>query len=207
MPANVHVELQTTVRQADVPKDFVSNSLYFQAGAVTPGQADYQALVDHVRDIFYTANTGGTAPWGEWVGRGGRVVAYDMAAAKPRPELAVSTHVPTTWEAAGLGPRHVALCMSFYAARNLPSQRGRIFLGPWLASRLTETPNSGTRSTVMDLAQRLYALGSLSPTPFLHVVHSQKLNNFQPVTHYWCNDVWDTIRKRLSKETVRTLYP
>jgi hypothetical protein len=60
----------------------------------------------------------------------------------------------------------------------------------------------------MDLAQRLQQTNaSGSAVTMTHQVYSEKMKLAHPVTNYWCNDVWDTQRRRLSKETIRVRFP
>jgi hypothetical protein len=204
----VHVLVQQTVRQSDVPKDVVDHTLAFTADQASVGGAEYQHLADWVRDVFSGEHSTGTSPWTRYLGRGLRVLVYDHSDPKPRPERAVSVYTPSTWESAPLGPRQVACCLSFYSGRNLPSLRGRTYLGPFSVSDLGETVPNSLRLSIMDLAQRLFA-GQPSGTSvqWAQQVFSQKQGVFHPVTNYWANDVWDTMRSRLAKETLRVRYP
>jgi hypothetical protein len=207
VPQDLHIQIEQTVRQNDPIKDKVVNSIYMHTEAAAVAGADYQGIADAVKKIFFGPNTGGTAPWNRFSGRAGRVLVYNMADPKPRPERAVSTYTPTTWAVVDTGPRQAALCLSFYSGRNLKSSRGRIYIGPLDVSDMATLPSSGLRQSVLDIGSRLFNIGAIGGLTWSHSIHSQKLANFQVVTNYWCNDVWDTVRKRLSKETTRNLYP
>lgn len=203
-----HFQIEQTVRQADTAQDKCEHSLYLETGSAL-GAGDWQAIADAVMKIFFDPTKTGTAPWTRYGGRGGRVFAYDLADAKPRPEKAVSVYTPTTWSTAATGPRQVACCLSFYADRNLPSQRGRLFIGPFDVGDMGEHPTSALQQSIMDIGDRLYALGAnpIGGISWDWSQHSAKQNLTRPVTNYWCNDVWDTQRRRLSKETSRLRRP
>lgn len=209
MPINAHVQIEQTVRQTDVAQDKVENSIFLTTQAAAAAGADWQALADKVRDIWFDPNKTGTAPFTRFGNRGGRVFVYDMADAKPRPEKAVSLYGPAVWASTPTGPRQVALCLSFYSGRNLPTSRGRVFLGPWDNSDMEEHPTSALQQSVMDVGDRLYALATnpIGGLTWTWAIHSQKENAFKVVTNYWCNDVWDTQRRRLSKEAGRLRKP
>jgi hypothetical protein len=99
-----------------------------------------------------------------------------------------------------MGPRDVALCVSFYADRNLPRQRGRLYIGPIILSLLGERPDATLRDRLLSLADHLNGIGGVNVS---WVVHSPTTNTDHDITYAWVNDVWDTMRKRDVKETVR----
>lgn len=206
--ALVRFEIAQTVRQADVPKDVVDATIYFDSGATSMATGDHNAWAAHIGHIWFGDTNTGTSPWTQFSGRDGRVVTYDMADPKPRPERGVFVYTPGTHENGALAPRHVACCISFYANRNLPSYRGRVFLGPFLLGQVGETVPNSLRLQIIDLAQRLQQTNAAgSSVTMTHQVYSEKMKLAHPVTNYWVNDVWDTQRRRLSKETLRVRFP
>lgn len=206
MGPNARVEVTTQVRSADVPKDLIVNTMHFQSGTSSPLISDYQELADKVKSVWTTASGfGGLYPWTRCAHRGVTVNVYDLTDPKPRPERGHSSYTPLSWETTALGPREVALCLSFYSDRNLKSQRGRIYLGPFLNSEMTEVPGDGVTGTLIDLAKGIdtmttvanWRLEVYSPTHLQHHV----------VTNYWVNNVWDEVNGRDTKETIRLRYP
>lgn len=171
--------------------DAIDNTLYFNVSGSVEAP-DYQALANDLLNIWIAK------PWA--AGRFIDIRAYNMDDAKPRPVKARAT--ATVTGTAPSGPRQVALALSYFADRNLPRQRGRIFLGPWT----TNAPNAGSTqiAQVMTLPPALAGLGGLnvdwslwSPTTQTHT----------RITNAWCDDSWDIIRSRkLPPTTPRTTW-
>jgi hypothetical protein len=196
------VIVTTQPRSADPPKDFVDNTLHFQA-AGTPAGTDWQSLADAVKAAMYKTSGSGN-PFVHYGGRAGTIKVYDLADPKPRPERGVSIYTPGSFEALALGPRCTALCLSFYSDRNLKHQRGRIYIGPFNASDQTEKPSTPLMTEIAHLGDALYAVSAAAgPAGWLHGVYSEVQALFYPANHYWCNDVWDVMRSRLPKELIR----
>lgn len=204
---NVHAQLTWLVRQSDVPADACSNNLYFTF-AGTPTQADLDNLA-HQLALTFTSGVGfgSPQPWTKWTGRDLVVKLYDMGQPKPRPVAAVYHYSPTTWATGALGPRALAICLSFYAGRNLPHTRGRIYLGPWDTGDIQEVPFANVLLAIMDLAKGIFTIGSRTGGSWEHVQHSTITNLYNPVTNYWANDVWDVQHSREHVEMSRQKYP
>jgi hypothetical protein len=183
----------------DIPRDFAVNTVYHNITDIDIlSDTDWTNHANEVRDAF----TGADSDDEDFTLFNGRVVevkAYDMADAKPRP---VKAHVITTpgiaIAAADLGPRQVALCLSYYAARNLPTTRGRLFLGP--INSPTPVPGSGLMGLVLNLGHALFNIGGAN-------VHwqqrSEKTGVTSTITNWWVDNRWDTQRRRLVKATSR----
>lgn len=172
-------------------KDVFTNTLYFN---VTTGPIDpvgYQALVDDLHAI-YAART--------FVkGRTLDVRAYDMSDAEPRPIKARKV-APVTGTAPN-GPPQVALALSYYADRNLPRQRGRIFCGPWTAD--AQFPAASQTAELITLANALAGLGGLNVDWSLY---SPTNGTNTRINHGWVDNSWDIIRSRKTLATIRTTY-
>jgi hypothetical protein len=103
------------------------------------------------------------------------------------------------------GPREVAVCLSFYSERNIPRQRGRLFI-PYgvlgVVGNITGVrPNSATQVKVGDLAAIFADLGGLDVD---WVVWSRADQEARPVSNWWVDDEWDTMRSRGLRATSRT---
>lgn len=175
----VRMQVSTYLDATTLAKDAITNTLYFNVTQV--GEPDYQALVNDLWTIF------STRPW--VTGRILDVRAYNMDDAKPRP-VKGSKRAVTTGTIAN-GPPQIALCLSYYADRNLPRQRGRIYLGPW--SSPDRAPSTTITTNLMTLAPALAGLGGVnvdwslwSPTTGQHT----------RINHAWVDDSWDVIRSR-----------
>lgn len=190
-----HIRMQCTVAPASgLPRDGITNTLFFRT-IPGVGGPDYMALATDLGNLFKTlganlmpAGVGATT-----------VKAYDMADAKPREPRATAV-VPITGSG-GAGPREVALCLSFRAERNLPRQRGRIFLGPIRNSLMLERPSSTMESPIAAFAT---GLGNLGGVDVDWVVHSRMDNDYKKVVAFWQDDEWDTQRSRGLRATKRT---
>lgn len=191
----------------EVPRDNCVNVVYHTIGdSLFDPSVDYQNHADQMKTLFSGHATGSGTTFTEYIHRGITVKVYDMTDVKPRPERAVSVYTPTSWSTdAAFGPRQVALCLSYYSTRNLPRQRGRIFIGPLDTVYMTEVPPSGLYNMILDLGHGLFDIGGENVA---HVVWSPTGDASHVVSDYWVNNAWDTMRSRLEKESSRvTLHP
>lgn len=137
---------------------------------------------------------------------------YDLADEEPRPVTFVdATAQPAS--AADRLPYEVAACLSFYGTRNLPSRRGRVFLGPLTVNALSGFSESddpqispGFRTAVVAAAVAMggSAVGGIGDEQLAHAVWSPTTNLAIPVLNYWMDNAFDTIRSRGSDATART---
>lgn len=171
-------------------KDAFVNTLYFNvSGSVDP--PNYQQLVNDLWAAWSLCS------WskGRWID----IRAYNMDDPKPRPVKARTTiQVSGT---APTGPRQVALCLSYYADRNLPRQRGRIFCGPWTAD--AQFPAASQTAELITLANALAGLGGLNVDWSLY---SPTNGTNTRINHGWVDNSWDIIRSRKTLATIRTTY-
>lgn len=172
--------ISSKVNEAAEARDAIVNTLYFNvSGSVD--EPDYESLGN---DLF---TAWAARSWAR--GRFLDIRGYNMDDAEPRPQRFIRRELNAG--TALLGVNQVALCLSYYADRNLPRQRGRLYLGPWNAT----TPNASSIQTglVMELPPALAAIGGLnvdwslwSPTTQTHT----------RINHAWVDDSWDIIRSR-----------
>lgn len=165
---------------------------------------------------YYLANDSGTNY---------HINVYDMADPKPR--------LPHVFNAQLIGagvlhdvPAEVALCASYYSGRNIPRQRGRIFLGPLCLAAL-ETTGAGPARPKSDFLDAIQAACVRLATtddgvvkepvsifeyavPADHhvswAVHSVVANTWLPVTAGWIDNSFDTQRRRGPKATNRHIW-
>lgn len=180
---------------SDLPENTFTNTLYFNisgSGPLNPAQWDTLCADLHTLYTDYTkpSFTGG---------RRVTVKAYDMADAEPRPIKGQYTE-----PAAGTlpaGAPQVALCLSYYADRNLPRQRGRIYTGPWANSQIN--PSQATIDSLITLANGFLNLGGVDVDWSLY---SPTTGDHTRINHGWVDNSWDIIRSRKFKATARTTF-
>jgi hypothetical protein len=129
-----------------------------------------------------------------------RVTAYDAQGSKPvypaGTSVANETQVQNTTAA-----RELALCLSYYAGRNIPRRRGRLylplaFLGVTGAS-LRPTMPVAKMPTLAD------AFANLGGVDVDWCVYSRFDNKAYSVTNWWYDDEWDVVRSRGLKGSTR----
>jgi hypothetical protein len=186
----------------DVPADYCSHTVYHQiADGIVWGDVDFQNHANELRDLFFAVQ----GPHIEWVGyhqRHGLVKVYNMGDAKPRPIKASASYLPgSPTTKSSFGPSQVALVLAFYSDRNIPGQRGHIYLGPQEAAMVQAyRPGDVLMGYALDLGQGLFDIGGQNVK---HVIHSPTHNTYPVVHNYWVDDRWDTQRRRLPKPSKR----
>ena len=117
---------------------------------------------------------------------------YD--ATLPPPSFPVVTLTKGTGFKPSTVPRELALCFSYYATRNAPRYRGRLFIPmSLLGGNLQLRPTSTQQQAAADLGK---AMASGLPGGAAFVVYSRKEKTARPATNYWVDDEWDTVRSR-----------
>lgn len=129
-----------------------------------------------------------------------QVKIYDMADAEPRVPKATVNRSISGGDA--MGPREVALCLSFYSQVNRPRSRGRIYMGPFPANRMAVRPTSSLTDTLRDFG---IALGNLGGVDIDWNIHSVKDNDFKKVSNIWVDNEWDTVRSRGLRAEARSI--
>ena len=138
-----------------------------------------------------------TAPKRMWA-----VTLYDAEGPKPHYPLG---HYITEDGAISesVGPRELALCLSFYSQHNRPRYRGRVYLCPWwkyTATGLGVRPSDPMITGMMELGTVFKDAGGPDVD---WVVWSRADQQARPVTNYWVDDEWDVQRRRGQKATKR----
>lgn len=102
---------------------------------------------------------------------------------------------------AALSPSEVALCLSFYSTRNLPRYRGRLYI-PICAqfAGLASRPASTHMTHVSEYAIAAQELGGPDVD---WCVYSRSDGVARPVTNWYVDDEWDTVRSRGQRSTTR----
>lgn len=184
-------------RDTAQPQNVCTNTLYFKNNSPTADEPE--GLASDVLAI-YVARSEFTCGANEL-----EVRFYDMEDPEPRPILDQAKQTITK---VAPGAREVALCLSFYANRNIPRRRGRLYLGP--VAPATERPSDGFLNAALAMGDAFAALGGIdidwgvfSPTDWREHPTNDAEDFFYPVTDCWCDDEWDTVRSRGRKATKR----
>lgn len=161
-------------------EDAIVNTLYFNvSGSVD--EPDYTSLGNDLYTLW------AAQPFA--AGRFLDIRGYNMGDPEPRPQKYRKTGLVTGSEQGGA--RQVALCLSYYADRNLPRQRGRIYTGPW--TNTDPYASSAQTDSVIALATSLAALGGLNVDWSLY---SPTTGTNSRINHAWVDNSWDIIRSR-----------
>jgi hypothetical protein len=154
---------------------------------------DYEALATDTAALFNAQLPNTTAH------RTLNVRAYDMDDPIPR-EPHADVSVPRPSSPSDPGPREVALCLSYYADRNLPRQRGRMYIGPWNATAMADRPDGILMQRLGTLAEGISGLGGINVQ---WVQHSEVAGTYSTVTNWWVDNAWDTMRSRGQEASTR----
>ena len=134
---------------------------------------------------------------------------YDLSENEPRePEIYDGVILPS---AVAPLPTEVAVCLSFFGTRNIPRQRGRVFIGP-LSQNAGTVGAGGAGLRVADaLANTLIAAAArldadLAATGVQWVVWSRTSIDAHPVTGGWVDNAFDTQRRRGTQPTGRAMF-
>jgi len=172
-------------------RDAIVNTLHFDdAGALS----DPEGLAGDLADIFLAGWTYSATQT--------TVKFYEVGTPPNYPVATVIRNEGAFVDSQG--PREVALCLSYYSERNLPSRRGRIYLCIAQATNHSygRRPQVSQRAAALALASAFAGLGGADVD---WVVYSPKTGQHWDVTHAWCDDEWDVMRKRGLKATTREL--
>lgn len=199
---------QITLKTTDAnPANYVVNNLYVGgsgdiASYATGLTAAYKAFYDAVRPYYPIE-----------VAQNGHIIKYyDLPGAVPNyPILETTFNLTTAPTGAGL-PSEVASCLSFQGARQAgfpqARRRGRIYLGPLLASvNSAGRPAAGFRTAIAAAATTLRTTISGLTTNPSWVVWSPTNGSSVPVTNGWIDDSFDIQRRRGLAYTSRTVWP
>jgi hypothetical protein len=175
-----------------LPRDRLINTIHFDRPLGLPNDPDVVAT--DIANLFSTS----------WYGLTRQITVrlYEVGGPPPHFPFGQAT-LRTGLAPVTPGPREVAVCLSYYATRNLPRQRGRLFLAAVSGGADTSQgrPNTGARDRVIALGQGISAIGGADID---WGVYSPTEQQFRRVTNIWCDDEWDTVRSRGLRSTTRT---
>lgn len=179
-----------------LPRDRLVNTLHFetQFDPLNPFSTDWNQLCQDLAEVYDTH-------WQNGTNREIVVKAYNDEG--PQPHYPIGEHTMHEGGAPASNlPREVALCLSFYADRNIPRHRGRIYLP--LCTAGVSSPDVRPGGAIMDKA--LAMAGHFSDLGGSNVnwqVYSPTDATGRTVTHAWVDNEWDTMRSRGMRATDR----
>lgn len=200
-----------------LPEDRYVNTFNFveDVGTVIDHAAAAVAITNALQE-FYTTDYMASGTAGSlqgnmpaWFDDLAEVRVYNWDDAQPRPPLS------STYAFAGSAtqalPSEVALCLSYYANRNIVGRRGRIYIGPLTTGAVEPSGIVPARpkATLMDLAGRAgAALAAGTGSVLKWCVLSRRLGvaTWSPITDGWVDDSFDTQRRRGEAATTRDTW-
>lgn len=205
--------------RSNLPEDRFITSWAFKGPEVEPNPVAATQIANMLRD-FWTVPTPpiATKPTdflGTQVQRGAgalKINVYGLALAPPREAFEFEFNIPGSDPSNGL-PSEVAICCSFFAGRNLPRSRGRIYFGPLTTG--TATADGDPRIKVAPTIP-LMLVGQMAKLQADSQVSgegrpkwcvlSQADAELKEVTAGWVDDAFDTQRRRGEEAKNRTTW-
>jgi hypothetical protein len=139
--------------------------------------------------------------------RGLEVRVYDTDEVEPRTPYTEQRSL-TGFVATVPLPNEVAVVLSYYATRNIPRRRGRVYIGPLNLNALSTTENDGDGTPPLSLRQALQwaaeTLSGYEDMPWS--VASRKDGVLRTITNGWVDNAFDTQRRRGVQANLRTLW-
>jgi hypothetical protein len=186
-------------KSTELAQDKITNTLYFDDSGLT---TDAPGLATALANLYATYRIYPTG-WDRV-----NVRFYDMAEPIPREIQGEATSTASGGGPTAAGPREVALCLSFYAERNLPRNRGRVYVGPFASSAMSERPTSARTAELNVLKDGLADLGGADVMWCVYSPTSGPASNatFKKITAGWIDDEWDTMRSRGLRAILRNAW-
>jgi hypothetical protein len=185
-----------------LPHDVFVNTFAFRNVQTGVPLANIASVLTAFYGFFDEFLAGTQAAWTETELR-----IYDLGQTPPRIPHIVDMPLTVTGGATPY-PAEVACCLSYYAERNLPRNRGRIYIGPLSTAASTVTASRiGPTGAFMDalLAAGANVIGSTEDVRW--GVVSQRDGDFKQITNLWVDNAYDTQRRRGVEPTSRVVWP
>jgi len=200
------------------PEEALVNTLYFTCDGPPPDAGDLADITAMLTAAYNIVTPQYTAHWDFTQIT---VTYYNMEDPKPRVPI---TTVPITISAGNIPsttnalPGEVSLTLSFKAnyisGTNNARRRGRLYFGPFQAGAVDMTrPSSALQDLIRDFGTSLLAASTANATVdwCVHSPTSALLvggipSSFFPVVSGWCDNAWDTQRRRGAQPTSRLTF-
>lgn len=174
-----------------LPEDVFENVLYFDTNTPDSREGCADGIAAAYDAFPHSAG---------WDGLEVRI--YELAGGQP----IESYEYPSVAGKGTPGATEVAVCLSYATVDDVEQstkrRRGRIYIGPYASSYVTASrPNSTIRDAVLDLGEALASIGTADLTTW-HM-YSQTDQIAVKIESIWCDDAWDTQRRRGLAPTMR----
>lgn len=194
---------------SEMPEDRMVNTFWFQTNSEPDGTDIAAALFTHYSSIDTYMSSNAVSATGH------TIKMYNQDLPEPRAPFWESVFgLPNLSGAAAL-PAEVAVCSSFQAdavsGENQQRRRGRVYLGGWgvTANTTDGRPAPVVQTAVANAAAQLSndinAIGT-GLDQVLWIVYSRVGGTFAKVTNGWCDNAWDTQRRRGIAPSARTVW-
>jgi hypothetical protein len=200
-----------------IPADRAVNVFHFGSGSSAPSGTDLTNLTNALNTFWNGTSTGSSAAVYSFMASvlagSGTYSYYDLFDPEPRAPLRVDPFTGFTTGSTTF-PEEVALVLSYQAQKlsgfDQASRRGRLFLGPLstnagsTASGRPVTTANGIVDTWCAAASGLLVATSAAGQKWQ--VYSRKFDTSADVHDGWCDDAFDTQRRRGVAPTARQLW-
>lgn len=219
MPTN-HIVRAIVTHDMDsgLPADRAVNVFHFGNSTVAPSSTDLTNLTNALTTFYNGTSTGSSATVYSFMASvlagTGTIAYYDLVDPEPRAPKRVDPF--TGWTTGSTTfPEEVALVLSYQAAKisgfDQASRRGRVFIGP-LSTNAGSTATGRPVTTANGIIDTLCAAGAglvvaSASAGWSWQVYSRKFDSMATVTNGWCDDAFDTQRRRGVAPTARQLWP
>ena len=207
---SVHLFTVTFQSQSEIPADSMVNTWHFEGSGSDPVN-----VADMLTDFYDAVPTGQTTSiaekWSSQVLSGNYTIrGYDLADPKPRAPIYEVTRTLTELPSTQPLPTEVAVCMSYHSAlaSGVPAgrRRGRVYLGGWNENQQSGgRPLPAVRATVAAAGRDLIQASNASVS-WEWQQYSPTTGEGNIVVGGWCDDAWDTQRRRGQAATTRTSF-
>jgi hypothetical protein len=220
-PADHVIQVQVIFENdSGIPRDRTINTFHYVTS--TPGSAPSSTELDEIQakltSAYGTAQTGSTNSLASLMSAALSGVYsmkfYDLH--DPAPRVPIRDTGPLTALTVGTTalPAEVAICLSYQdlpaSGVNQASRRGRLYIGP-LASNSVIVSTTGKPSTSANaIVDTVAAVGAFlklgTASDCVMVVYSPKLLQWFDFNNGWCDDEFDTQRRRGYRPTTRQTF-
>lgn len=215
LPPNAFRAMSIFHGVSGLPEDRYVNTWWFNRnGSSVSLSAAAATIAQRLGNFFTAVGLNQTLPLTAYLSntaideaRGLEVRVYDTNQPEPR-EPAIVT-VPLTGFTTQVSlPAEVAVCLSYYATRNIPRHRGRVYLGPLNLSAMSTSDglaDPNVSQTMMDdIQDRASTLAGFTDLPWS--VCSLRDQVLRDITNGWIDNTFDTQRRRGSQPTRRETW-
>jgi hypothetical protein len=170
-----------------LPRDVVMINPCFRNNLAGPGW-DSQGLAQDLANLIASWQVPSQDPV--------EVRFYDLEGSVPVYPMAIATANAGNTPDVGDEPQEIAVCLSFFADRNVPRRRGRLYIPHYKIENKTALDhhiNAGTMNKVGTLAPQLAGLGGADID---WIVWSRAAGAGYKVTDWFVDNAWDTVKSR-----------